>query len=663
MTGRKSSSRNDRKSSSSRRTSSHPNNRRGNSGKYIHSHKSRDPSDNELDEATPFFTSGGYEEDEFVASRYGGSRRSKSKNSSSNPRKKRSSTRRHESLGTFIGQQNSNNNSSNEEETKYVNYYSHGDDDCNRHGGGGGHQADMNRHSKDNANINGTRNGKNRFGYAGFRHKASKSTHTNSHNSKTVSTNPHSFAGMTMRNGRWFGNKINSATARHLSIASTTNNTTTGVQYRSASSTQRALEELKRKRVESQEKKRAMSILMLLVLVAGSVHYAGKGRRAYDSGMGVEGLRRGEGGSTKDKVYGDVKDLGYGGERSTAVDGQQFAINNNNGAAAATADGDGDLYTTEYQLPPPTEQLYDEVHQFLTPLRHFSDVKDPIRPSDTAYFFHVPRAGGSTIKDMIGKCLKLVQASEVGIRDGHNADPILQVLTVSESQYVNVDTTTVVGLQRAVDMGLASSGLANVVVSSYFHASAALFDLMHQGRAFILLRNPIDRAVSMYYHRLNELGDLDSSVTIEDYARGNGIENNWMTRFLTNRLTGELTKDDLEQAKEILKEKFLIGFLDDLEESMYRIMKYNAWTYSQDESQKMKEEDCIQDLAVVGSNINPSEYEIPKRGSQAYALIVWQTQFDTKLFEYARELFESQTKSWGTKERKKLQKKMKKKGG
>mmetsp|Transcript_29325 Transcript_29325/g.56105 ORF Transcript_29325/g.56105 Transcript_29325/m.56105 type:complete len:309 (-) Transcript_29325:374-1300(-) len=240
---------------------------------------------------------------------------------------------------------------------------------------------------------------------------------------------------------------------------------------------------------------------------------------------------------------------------------------------------------------------------------------------------------------------------------------ILQVIEINESKYVNVDTTTVQGIQRAVDLGLATSSYADLVVSSYLHQSASLFDLHHQARAFLLLRNPIERATSMYYHRVHELGDLDPEISIEDFAQGNGIENNWMTRFLTDRMEGELTKADLEQAKDILKQKFMVGFIDDIEESIYRFMKYNRWKYAEDENQKMKEEDCVRDLAMVGSNINPNEYELPKRGTQAYALITWQTQFDTKLYEYGKELFDLQTKTYGSKERKKILKKQKKKGG
>ncbi|KAL7534488.1 hypothetical protein ACHAXR_005912 [Thalassiosira sp. AJA248-18] len=450
---------------------------------------------------------------------------------------------------------------------------------------------------------------------------------------------------------------------------------TNGVPYRSATSTQRALDELKRKRSEHQEKQRAMAILVILFVLASTVHFVGQSRGGiYNMLFGGSGGSGGDGGmrGSRDKVYGETKDLGYGGERVGLTDTNNAALTIGKGESDASspgggegsaeygADGDEDY---EYQLPPPTEKTYDPEHEFLAPLKHFADVSDPNRPSDTAFFFHVPRAGGSTLKDIIGKCLKLVQSSEVGVRDGHGTDPQLQVLDVQESKYVNVDTTTIPGIQRAVDLGLSSSGLANMIVSSYIHESAALFDLNHAGRAFILLRDPIERAMSMYWYRVNELGDLDASITIEDYAQGNGIENNWMCRFLANRMTGELTKEDLEQAKEILKEKFLVGFIDDLEESVYRIMKFNGWKFALDETEKMNEEDCINDLVSMGSNRNPNEYEIPKRGSQAHALVSWQTQFDMKLYAYAKEIFEKQTKEWGTKERKKELKKKKKAGG
>ena len=127
-------------------------------------------------------------------------------------------------------------------------------------------------------------------------------------------------------------------------------------------------------------------------------------------------------------------------------------------------------------------------------------------------------------------------------------------------------------------------------------------------------------------------------------------------------MEGELTKEHLEQAKEILKRKFVVGFLDDYE-TIFRLMSYFGWSFDEDETKQMKEEDCIQDLFKDGTNINPVQYELPPKGSQAYALIKWQTQFDMKLFDFAKELFDSQTKEFGSKERKKELKKRKKNEG
>ncbi len=474
---------------------------------------------------------------------------------------------------------------------------------------------------------------------------ASTSSYATSHSSSTRTSNPVVPSSYDGRRVAFANGTSSPAPAMPSSLLKSN---VTGVTYRSASSTRRALEEIQRKKAETRERRRAISGIVGLLALAMAIRLIGVGRGMDDAHARGEDLQRdGERNANDVGVEGGGRvgsDDGGGGEGGDAVVGDY-----------------------EYRLPPPVEKDYDPEHAYLAPLRHFSDVSDPLRTeSDTAFFFHVPRSGGSTVKTIIGKCLRLVQASEVGVRDGHGTDPLLQVLEVQESRFVNVDTTTVPGIHRAAEMGLTASGLADVVVSSYLHESAAMFDLFHQGRAFIVMRDPIDRATSMYYHRLKTLGDLDSTITIEDYAQGNGIENNWVCRYLANRMAGELTKEDLDQAKEVLRTKFLIGFLDDLEESVHQMMKFNEWKYSDDETAKMKQEDCIKELAAAGggTNRNAHEYEIPKRGSQAHALISWQTQFDSKLYAYAKELFDRQTKEWGTKERKKALKKEKKnKGG
>jgi hypothetical protein len=81
-------------------------------------------------------------------------------------------------------------------------------------------------------------------------------------------------------------------------------------------------------------------------------------------------------------------------------------------------------------------------------------------------------------------------------------------------------------------LGLASSKLADMMSSSYFEEAGMLFDLEHKGRAMTIFRHPIDRAVSHYYFiTRGDKAYLDPSVTIEDYAQGNGIENSKLFEY------------------------------------------------------------------------------------------------------------------------------------
>ena len=64
-------------------------------------------------------------------------------------------------------------------------------------------------------------------------------------------------------------------------------------------------------------------------------------------------------------------------------------------------------------------------------------------------------------------------------------------------QLVNVDTTTIGGIDRARDLGLVPSGLANLIFTDRLkYAAIELFDEAHSGRAIALFRHreSIDRS-------------------------------------------------------------------------------------------------------------------------------------------------------------------------
>ena len=388
-----------------------------------------------------------------------------------------------------------------------------------------------------------------------------------------------------------------------------------GVVFRDADSSARALQELSQRKQERLERKRAGILLGHLIFTAGAVHVITKPAPSPSLQQSQEKTYNVGG---KEVDYGEVE-----------------------------KDADGNTQLRGGDNATKRESILD----------HFADSMTEFEDTMTPFFFHVPRSGGQTIKDVVGLCLKKVQANSVGIREGHDSDTALQVVTIDNARYVNVDTTNKLGIERAAMLGFSSMHMAEMVTSPYFLNSAKfLFTADNQGRAFVILRLPVHRAVSMYHYK-KSIGLIEDSVTLENFAQGNGIENNWMTRFLTNALEGDLKKAHLDQAKKILSKKFLVGFLDDPEESMARAMKFMGWKYDDDETKALEEQDCIARKLSDGTNRNPTEYELPKKGSQAHALISWQTQFDMKLYEFAKQLFDIQTKQYGSKERKKELKK------
>jgi hypothetical protein len=361
-----------------------------------------------------------------------------------------------------------------------------------------------------------------------------------------------------------------------------------GVVFRDADSSARALQELAQKKQERTERKRAGLLLGLLIFMASSVHFMTRPKAAIIP--------------TQSASPGGGKDIDYG--------------ENKGGVDVEGVRSDGVQNATK------RDSILD----------HFTDSLEDFQKTFTPFFFHVPRSGGQTVKDIVSLCLNKVQANEVGVRNGHQTDTQLQIVAIDNTRYVNVDTSSKEGIERAAMMGFAQTQMAEIVTSSYFlNAARFLFSEDRPGRAFIMMRNPLHRAVSMYYYQRSN-GELDEKLSLEEFARGAGIENNWMTRFLTNAMEGELKKSHLDQAKKILGKKFLVGFLDDSEESISRVIKYNGWKYDDDETKALMQQDCVSKKLTDGSNKNPVEYELPKKGSQAHALISWQTQFDMKLY-------------------------------
>ncbi len=104
----------------------------------------------------------------------------------------------------------------------------------------------------------------------------------------------------------------------------------------------------------------------------------------------------------------------------------------------------------------------------------------------------------------------------------------LKVISFSDHNYTNVNIATSQGIKHALNLGLVPSHLADTIVSAHVDLIPSLFNANDRGRAFVLLRHPVDRAASMFYFLKNS-GYLPlKNMTVDDYAKSEYIENNWL---------------------------------------------------------------------------------------------------------------------------------------
>ena len=287
-------------------------------------------------------------------------------------------------------------------------------------------------------------------------------------------------------------------------------------------------------------------------------------------------------------------------------------------------------------------------------LSNFEDTWDPYDETAVPMFWHIPKSGGSSIKNVIGGCHRLVIASEFGITDGHDLDAEVAVVyprvpdlddDADRSPFVNVDVTTVEGIARAKSMGFADAGLADAVVSPFVYETNDLFTPTAKGRIFSVFRHPVDRAVSMFYYI--QVADWEPSYrpdlknwTLSQYAQSDIMENNWITRQLSNQPTGDLTEDHLTVAMNTVRSKILVGLTNKIGKSMDRFEKFFRWKYRFDPS---AQEECRREMMIWGSNSNKNnQREIPIPGDEAYIFLAHQNNFDIRLYEYIESLFEEQ---------------------
>jgi len=295
------------------------------------------------------------------------------------------------------------------------------------------------------------------------------------------------------------------------------------------------------------------------------------------------------------------------------------------------------------------KQEFDNVSNVsLDSLDKLANVEDPFVPGDIPFFVHISRCGGSSLKDILNVCFGLVGATDIapGIIEDHQFfRKDLQVLErMDGSKILNVDMGTLQGIHHAKVKELVNNTLTDYITSQHFNAAAELFTTNNRGRMFTLLRHPIERVISSFYYlavadwETNHDPNL-SRMSIERWARSKYMEsNNWMTRVLSNELQVDLTEHHLEIAKEVLRTKCIVGFMEAMGDAFDRFQLYFGWNYPNAQSRACTEQRLY--WRWTKKNSHPM-FEIK---TPTYELLLERNHYDMELYTYARWLFDAQAK-------------------
>lgn len=248
-------------------------------------------------------------------------------------------------------------------------------------------------------------------------------------------------------------------------------------------------------------------------------------------------------------------------------------------------------------------------------------------------------------------------------RFGHDQDEeifVFQPFLNDPVKFVNVDTTTKLGIERAATMGLVSSGKADMIFTSDISfAAAKLFDNHHRARILALFRNPVDRCVSKFYYLQTAMWERTyqpewANLSVMEWAEKYNDDENFMVKKMAMKgLRDPVDMTDLVIAKEIVRRYFIVGLMNDMEESFQRFnivlglddtfeqkqMCMNTYLSSAHEitADVVGESHAVPAVAV-NSNPHPKVLE----GSPEYNLLAKRNALDMMLYDYITRLYAEQ---------------------
>ena len=142
---------------------------------------------------------------------------------------------------------------------------------------------------------------------------------------------------------------------------------------------------------------------------------------------------------------------------------------------------------------------------------------------------------------------------------------------------VNVDTTIKKGILRAKELGLVQSRTTDLIFTMEPNfAGQNLYDEENKGRFLGLFRHPVERALSMFFYLQTATWERTYSpewadMSVMEWASQDHFETDYMVHKLVGKSFGdEVDETDLIIAKELVRQRFIVGLISEMKESIRR---------------------------------------------------------------------------------------------
>jgi hypothetical protein len=165
---------------------------------------------------------------------------------------------------------------------------------------------------------------------------------------------------------------------------------------------------------------------------------------------------------------------------------------------------------------------------------------------------------------------------------------------------------------------------------------------------YSMFRDPVDRVISEYYWVLQRRTNLahnevvSKNMSLEDYVK-NGVWRAWNCQTRMIRRVPEvsppgdgpvlLSTNDLEIAKAILRQHFVVGLTERFDESLILLKRAFGWR--------------TKNILYVKQNVSRNRPPKDKISSETVKLIEDHNELDIKLYEFVKRMFEEQLRQQG----------------